>query len=63
MIMESIYIDTEEINERIKEAEKLVKKYPYNVGLKLNLESLKSFRGEAITELKRRGNGGTRREN
>jgi len=52
--MESLHIDIESIDKRIKEAEELIKKYPNCTAHKINLEQIKCFREDAIRELKRR---------
>ena len=49
--METMHLDLEEIDKRIKENEELLKRYPGNIGLKLNLESLKCFRENAKEEI------------
>ena len=54
--MESMNSDIEEIDKRIKENEELLKRFPGNIGLKLNLESLKCFKENAIEELEQRKN-------
>lgn len=53
-MMETMHLNLEEIDKRIEENEELLKRYPDNVGLKLNLESLKCFRENAKEELEQR---------
>ena len=52
--MESMYLNFEEIDKRIEEYEQLIKKHPNNPSLNIGLESLKTFRKNAIEEIERR---------
>jgi len=52
--MESMNLDLDRMDQCIKDSEEILKRYPNSNGLKLNLESMKAFRAEAVKELERR---------
>jgi len=49
--MESMNLDLDYVDQCITDSEEILKRYPNSIGLKLNLESMKAFRAEAVKEL------------